>query len=63
MRLAEEKCSLLYALARSLNLDTRLSLVVPERARATWARDSVDSYQRSRGCARVNEDVLARSFG
>jgi hypothetical protein len=26
---AEDKCSLLYALARSLNLDTRLSLVVP----------------------------------
>jgi hypothetical protein len=27
--IAEEKCSLLHALARSLNLDTRLSLVVP----------------------------------
>jgi hypothetical protein len=27
--IAEEKCSLLYALARSLNLDNRLSLVVP----------------------------------
>lgn len=27
--IAEEKCSLLYALARSLNLDTKLSLAVP----------------------------------